>query len=158
MLHNCSFHSNTILNNFYFSFCLYFWRYNVRTVNINLDSCIHGMEWNQVICWRFTLGQRKFAHRPSVGPKCWFYVGPTCWFYVGRTYSVLLAQRSHAVCNNHENKYFISNLPWQQNRADRFPLAGSRSICDAILKHWNTVPFCTLVIWGMQTICILIFF
>ena len=37
------------------------------------------MEWNQVICWRFTLGQWKFAHRPSVGPTCWFYVGPKCF-------------------------------------------------------------------------------
>ena len=43
------------------------------------------MEWNQVICWRFMLGQRKFAHRPSVGPTCWVYVGPTCWANVEPT-------------------------------------------------------------------------
>ena len=46
---------------------------------------------------------------------------------------------------------FISILPRQQNRTDRFPKEGrSRSIGDVISE--KAVPSCTLLILGMQTI------
>ena len=47
-----------------------------------------------------------------------------------RTYVVLKYDRrlKYPLCYDpQENKYFISILPWQQNRADRFPLGYRRT-------------------------------
>ena len=54
-----------------------------------LDSSIY----KKVICWLSTLGQRKFAHGPFVGPTCWFYSGQTCWANKGPMSKLTLAQR-----------------------------------------------------------------
>ena len=80
MLYNRSFHSNQFETKFLFPFLLIFYldiMYLLWTYI--LDSCIHGIERNQVICWRLTLGQRKVAHRSSVGPTCLLNVDPTLW-------------------------------------------------------------------------------
>ena len=59
-------------------------------------------------------------------------------------------------CNNHKNKYFISILPRQQNRADRFRLQKNEVSQSVIMSFLNknaeeAVPCCTLVILGIQT-------
>ena len=60
------------------------------------------------------------------------------------------------LCNNHENKYFISILPWQQNRSDRFPLQ-KNEVSQSVMQFFNktaekAAPCCALVILGKQTI------
>ena len=84
-----------------------------------LDSCIHGIEWNQVICWRFTLGQRTFAHRPSVDPTCWFNVGPTCWFYVRATRWFYVGPTLNQHSGPTEGRW--ANLRWLNEKRQRRP-------------------------------------